>query len=80
MPRESILLESASTKELINIKTPPKISYVEKRNLLKCHKQSTSHIKFRERREIISFQLRIQRREIYVGNIKKRRGFKKIRN
>ncbi len=49
MPRESMLLESAKNNELINIKTPPGLSYVEKRNLLKCHKQSTSHIEFTER-------------------------------
>ena len=34
MPRESMLLESAKISELINITIPPKISYVEKRNLL----------------------------------------------
>ena len=60
MPRESILLESARISELINIKTPPEISYVEKRILLSqmidmilkllqiYHKPSTSHIKFSE--------------------------------
>ena len=31
IPRESILLEIAKIKELSNIKTPLKISYVEKR-------------------------------------------------
>ena len=44
-----MLLESAKTSELINIKTPPKVSYVEKRNLLSLffyHKTSTSHIEF----------------------------------
>lgn len=48
MPKESILLESAKISELINIKTPPVVSYVEKRNLLsyskKSHKRSTSNI------------------------------------
>ena len=49
MPRESMLLESAKISELINIKTPPKVSYVEKRNLLSLffyHKTGTSHIEF----------------------------------
>ena len=49
MPRESILLERDNNNELINIRTPPKVSYVEKRILLKSHKQSTSYIEFKER-------------------------------